>query len=145
VKKELQQGLVTRNSGYRYRDNHGVDMVEYHVDSSKLSQDETDKETQFGGNLSLCIEMDKPLIIFGHEDSIFEKYHMKKSVRVAPYGTTFLLPKDDGQGLMISLLHCYSPGSISSSSDLLVSVAFGCRDMKKPSTWGYQTQQFLRV
>jgi hypothetical protein len=43
--KRVQQGLVTRNSDYRYRDTHGVDMVEYHVDYSKLFQDDVDKET----------------------------------------------------------------------------------------------------
>ena len=76
-------------------------MVEYHVDSSKLFQDDADKETQFGGHLSVRIEMDKPLIIFGHDESIFKQYHMTKSAWVAPDGTTLLVPKDDGQGLMI--------------------------------------------
>jgi hypothetical protein len=41
----VQQRLVTRNSGYRYKNSHGVDMVEDHVDSSKLFQDDADKET----------------------------------------------------------------------------------------------------
>jgi hypothetical protein len=100
--KKVQQGLVPRNSGYRYKNSHGVDMVEYHVDSSKLFQDDADKETRFGGHLSVRIEMDKPLIIFGHDESIFKQYHMTKSAWVAPDGTTVLVPKDDGQGLMIS-------------------------------------------
>ena len=34
--KKVQQGFVTRNSGYQYKDRHGVDMVEYRVDSSKV-------------------------------------------------------------------------------------------------------------
>jgi DnaJ-class molecular chaperone len=99
--KKVQQGLVTRNSGYQYKDSHGVDMVEYHVDFSKLFQDDADKETRFGGHLNVCIEMDKPLI-FGDDKSIFKQYHIMKSAWVAPDGTTVLVPKDDAQGLMIS-------------------------------------------
>ncbi len=52
--------------------------------------------------MSVHIEMDKPLIIFGHDESIFKKYHMTKSAWVAPDGTTVIVPKDDGQGLMTS-------------------------------------------
>ncbi len=49
-------------------------------------------------------EMDKPLIIFGHDESIFKQYHMTKSAWAAPDGTTVLVPKDEGQGLLISAL-----------------------------------------
>jgi hypothetical protein len=69
-KKRVQQGLVTRNSGYRYKNSHGVDMVEYHVGSSKLFQDDADKEAWFSGRLSVHIEMDTSLIIFGHDESM---------------------------------------------------------------------------
>ena len=60
-----------------------------------------DKEAQFSDHPSVHIEMNKPLIIFGHDESIFKNYHMTKSAWVAPDGTTVLVPKDDGQGLMI--------------------------------------------
>ncbi len=53
-------------------------MVEYHVDSSKVFQDDVDKETRFDGHLSIHIEIDKPLIIFGHDESILKQYHMMK-------------------------------------------------------------------
>ncbi len=109
-KTRVQQGLITRNSGYRYKNSHGVDMVEYHVDSSKLFQDDADKETWLSGHLSVHIEMDKPLIIFGHDESIFQQYHMTKSAWVAPNGTTSLVPKDDGQGLMISTFQSHEFG-----------------------------------
>jgi hypothetical protein len=85
-------------------------MVEYHVDSSKLFQDDADKETWLSGHLSVHIEMDKPLIIFGHDESIFQQYHMTKSAWVAPNGTTSLVPKDDGQGLMISTFQSHEFG-----------------------------------
>ena len=77
-------------------------MVEFHVDSNKIFQEEADKETRFGGYLSVRIEMERPLIIFGHDESIFKQYHMTKSAWVALDGTVTIIPKDDGQGLMIS-------------------------------------------
>jgi hypothetical protein len=46
--------------------------------------------------------MERPLIIFGHDESIFKQYHLTKSAWVAPDGTVTIIPKDDGQGLMIS-------------------------------------------
>jgi hypothetical protein len=45
--------------------------------------------------------MDKRLTIFGHTESIFKRYHTTKSTWVASDGSTALVPKDDGQGLMI--------------------------------------------
>ncbi len=72
--KRVQQGLVTRNSGYGYKKSLGVDIAEYYVVSSKLFQDDVDKETWFGGHLSVRIELNKPLIIFGHNESIFLRY-----------------------------------------------------------------------
>ncbi len=48
--EELEkQGLVTKNSGYKYKNRDGINMVEYHVDSNKIFQEEADKETRFGG------------------------------------------------------------------------------------------------
>jgi hypothetical protein len=35
--EELEKkGLVTKNSGYKYKNRDGIDMVEYHVDSNKI-------------------------------------------------------------------------------------------------------------
>jgi hypothetical protein len=89
---------VASNSGYWYKNFDGQNMVEYHVDSSSIFEEKADKETRFGGFLSVWIENDKPLIIFGHDESIFKHYHMTKSAWVALDGTTVLVPKDDGQG-----------------------------------------------
>jgi hypothetical protein len=65
----------------------------------RVQQGDADRGTRFGGHLSVRIEMDTTLIIFGHDESIFKQYH---TAWVAPDGTTVLVPKDDGQGLMIS-------------------------------------------
>ena len=94
---------LKKGGAYRYNQSDtGQGMVEYHVDSNKIFQEEADKETRFGGYLSVRIEMERPLIIFGHDESIFKQYHMTKSAWVAPDGTVTIIPKDDGQGLMIS-------------------------------------------
>jgi hypothetical protein len=103
--EELQnKGLVTINSGYKYKSRDGVDMVEYHVDSCSTFEETLNGTTRFGGHLSVRREPgnDRPLLIFGHDECIFKQYHMTKSAWVAPDGQRVLVPKDDGQGLMIS-------------------------------------------
>jgi hypothetical protein len=42
--------------------------------------------------------------MFGHDESIFKQYHSTKSAWVDPDGKMTIMPKDDGQGLMISAL-----------------------------------------
>jgi hypothetical protein len=52
--KELEKRrLLTWNSGYKYRDNEGKDMVEYHVDSSNAWEEILTNETTFGGISSM--------------------------------------------------------------------------------------------
>ena len=98
-----EKGLVAKNSGYKYTDKNGIDMVEYHVDSSYLFQDQMNKETEFGGKLSVRLEQhEHPLIIFGHDECIFKQFHVTKKAWMGPNGETVLIPKDDGQGVMIS-------------------------------------------
>jgi hypothetical protein len=46
--------------------------------------------------------MERPLIVFWHDELIFKQYHMTISAWVAPDGTVTIIPKDDGQELMIS-------------------------------------------
>jgi hypothetical protein len=101
--EELESGgLVTKNSGYKYTTNDGTVMVEYHVDSCKEFQEKCDRETCFGGYLSVRLGTDRPLLSLGHDEAIFKQYTLTKSAWVAPDGSTVLVPKDDGQGRMIS-------------------------------------------
>jgi hypothetical protein len=76
VTKELgKKRLVTQNSGYKYRDIDGKDMVEYHLDSSNASEEKLTCETRFGGSLSIRRQptvYDLPLVIFGHDECIFK-------------------------------------------------------------------------
>ena len=59
--------------------------------------------TPFGGNLSAKKPADrKPLIVFGQDECIYKQYTFKKKNWHGPNGESPLLPKDEGQGLMIS-------------------------------------------
>ncbi len=86
------KGLVPRDSGYRFMSKNGKEMVEYHVNSCKEFQERMNEALKFGGNLILRMKKEEnPLIMFGHNKAIFKQYLLTK-----------LVPKDDGQGVMIS-------------------------------------------
>jgi hypothetical protein len=44
----------------------------------------------------------KPVMILGQDKCIFKQYNLTKKSRVVPDRTRALLPKDDGQGIMVS-------------------------------------------
>jgi hypothetical protein len=97
------KGLVPRDSGYRYTTENGEEMVEYHVDSCTEFQERMNSETKFSGNLSVRMNKEqKPLIMFGHDEAIFKQYLLAKKSWYGPDGIFILVPKDDGQGFMIS-------------------------------------------
>jgi hypothetical protein len=78
-------------------------MVEYHVDCCHLFQDRMNKETKFGGELSVRKDpQEKALIMFGHDECVFKQYTMSTKSWIGPNGETVPVPKDDGQGIMIS-------------------------------------------
>ena len=98
-----EDGIVPKGSGYKY-DINGEAMVEYHVDSANVFQERMNG-TKYGGDLSVQRNIhDKPLIIFGHDECIFKQYLLTKKNWVGPNGELALVPKDDGQGVMISAL-----------------------------------------
>ncbi len=93
-------GLISPNSGYRYTEESGAHN---HVDSHQEFQDKMNKETELGGNLSVRMQSGKrPLIMFGHDECIFKQYLLTKKAWTLPTGETQLVPKDEGQGVMIS-------------------------------------------
>jgi hypothetical protein len=97
------KSLVPRDSGYRYMTENGEEMVEYHVDSCTEFQERMHSETKFGGNLSVRMNREeKPLLMFGHDEAIFKQYLLTKKSWYGPDGISVLVPKDDGQGVMIS-------------------------------------------
>ena len=52
----------------------------------------------------------KPLIIFGQDEFIFKQYTFTKKAWVGPNGEKMLIPKDDGQGIMISAFQSHEFG-----------------------------------
>ena len=50
----------------------------------------------------------KPLIIFGHDNKcIFKQYLLMKKSWIGPNGKNMLVPKDEGQGIMLSALQSH--------------------------------------
>jgi hypothetical protein len=86
-------------------------MVEYHVDSCTELQERMNSETKFGENLSMRMNKEeKPLIMFGHNEAIFKQYLLTKKSWYGPDGISVLVPKGDGQGVMISAFQCRELG-----------------------------------
>ena len=57
----------------------------------------------YGGSLSVRRDKSsKPLIIFGQDEAIFKQFLFRKRQWVGPDGQRPLIPKDEGQGVMIS-------------------------------------------
>ncbi len=78
-------------------------MVEFHVDDLKLFQQEMNEKNVWGGRLSAWFPNRlKPLIIIGDDECIFKQYSLSKKYWVAPDGQQVLVPKDEGQGVMVS-------------------------------------------
>ena len=44
----------------------------------------------------------KPIVILGHAECIFKQYQFTNRAYVSDKGTTCIIPKDDGIGIMIS-------------------------------------------
>ena len=93
-----------KEDAFKIKNSDGTFSYEYHVDYSELFVDMV-RHLPFGGHLSHRRPPNsKPLIIFGQDESIFRQFAMTKSCWYGPDGTTALVPKDDGQGVMISAL-----------------------------------------
>jgi hypothetical protein len=98
----VTKGELEKNSGYKYNENDGSKWVELHVDMHPSFQDECN-HLPYGGQLSKRKPAnEKPLMIIGQDECIFKQYTLTKKSWVSPSGTRALLPKDDGQGIMVS-------------------------------------------
>jgi hypothetical protein len=96
-KHELHDGM-----GHKFQKNDSTYHVELHVDDHPTFQDECNS-LPYGGNLSVRKDPNvKPLLIMGQDESIFKQYSLSKKSWSDPDGTRALLPKEDGQGVMIS-------------------------------------------
>jgi hypothetical protein len=95
---------VHKDFGYCYTTSDGIEMVEYHTDDSYPIFAKALKEfPKFGGNLSVRFPIgEKPLVMFGQDECIFKQFTVHSSCWVSETAGRPLMPKDDGQGVMIS-------------------------------------------
>jgi hypothetical protein len=107
-------------------------MVEYHVNAYREFQEKMNKETKFGGNLSVRLKKEeKLLIMFGHDEAIFKEYLLMKKAWYGPVGKSLLVPKDDGHGVMISAFQVRKLGfGMASTKEQLDEVNFLRRGKK---------------
>jgi len=61
-----EQCILAKNSGYRYTDDEGNEMVEFHIDTCHVFEEKANNETEFGGWLSVrrrcALDFDKNFI-----------------------------------------------------------------------------------
>jgi len=80
-------------------------MVELHVDKIPGNEILTriNRECCFGGNLSVRKNNnEKPIFSFGQDECIFRQFIFTGSSWTGPKGGQGIIPKDEGNGLMIS-------------------------------------------
>ena len=103
--KMIDEGEILNGIGYKFNnenDNNNT-YIEFHVDDHPSFAHSCYLITSFGGNLSVKFPLgSKPIIIFGQDECIFKQYAFRKKGWTGPNGERPLMPKDDGQGLMIS-------------------------------------------
>jgi len=102
--KYVDEGLLVPEKGYRYKSQEGLEMVELHIDEIPDSELLTNinLSVPFGGNLSIRkMPEEKPLLSFGHDECIFRQYIFTLSAWSGPRGEQAIIPKDEGNGLMI--------------------------------------------
>ena len=105
----VKEGKLDEKLGYNHVLN-GIDMVEYHVDDHVEFQTACNN-LPYGGNLSVRKPPHlKPLFILGQDECIFKQYLFNKGLWMSPDGKKQLIPKDEGQGLMLSSFCCHELG-----------------------------------
>ena len=97
----VKKGSLDESSGYEY-DQNNQKWYEYHVDDH-LDFQERCKDLPFGGRLSVRMPKDQePIMILGQDECIFRQFVFSKGMWTCPQGHKQLLPKDQGQGIMLS-------------------------------------------
>jgi hypothetical protein len=95
--------MIPKNSGFRYQDENGNSMVELYIDFCHHFAERANKETEYRGWVSIQKAEEEPaLMMFGHDECIFKQFYTTNKSWKASNGETLLMPKDDGQGVMIS-------------------------------------------
>ena len=92
-----KQNLI-ENVGYRYKEG-DVEMIEFHIDDVPFNCNDITMNLPYGGNLSV-LNNEKPLFLFGHDESIFGQFSFSTKTWKAPSGQQTLIPKDEGRGIL---------------------------------------------
>jgi hypothetical protein len=99
--KLVTDGEVHHRLGCHYKD--GNELVEYYVDDSDCLF-KMGSSLKYGGNLSHKMKADeKPLFMFGQDKALFKQYLLSPRAWSGRNGKQPLLPKDKGQGVMLSV------------------------------------------
>ena len=97
----VKEGKIEKELGFKYNQN-GMVHYEFHVDDHTIFQ-MRGNSLPYGGGLSVRKPPhEKPLMILGQDECIFKQYLFTAGAWVMPNGTKELIPKDEGQGVMIS-------------------------------------------
>ena len=96
-------------------------MYEFHADDCKELHTIENEKFEFGGTTShLKSPNDRPLMIFGQDEAVFNQYSMNNLQWVGPNGERALLPKTAGCGIMVSAFQSRELGfGVSISSEEL--------------------------
>ena len=87
--------------GYTYTGIDGNPMIEFHVDNHPCLQEwANNKYGNFGGNISVRVTNQKPIIIFGQDESLFNQFSLGIKQWVGASGEISFLPKSEGIGIM---------------------------------------------
>ena len=131
--KLVSSGELEESIGYHYTDKNNKQMVEYHVDDNILFQTRCD-DLPYGGNLSVRKPpATKPLMIIGQDECIFKQYLFTAGYWMMPDGTKQLVPKDEGNGIMLSSFTCRELGYGCPISDDVLEAVNLLREGKKYS------------
>ena len=101
------------HQGYTFRNPAGIEMVKFFLDNYDFLHSLADKMGfgLLGGNLSICKpQHQKPLMIFGQDESVFNQFLLKPKQWVAPQGQRAILPKTEGMSLMLSAFQSRESG-----------------------------------
>jgi len=102
--EELEKNPLKKGFGHSYDDDDGQRMRELHVDCHDALLDYISPETAlFGGNLSVRFPSGmRPLIIVGQDEMITYQFLFSAKSWKGPMGEALILPKGEGEGIMIS-------------------------------------------
>ena len=97
--------IVCLSDAYVYSTEDDVTMYEFHVDCAQkqLADYVSDELRARGGNLSVRKPPDdKPLIILGQDEAVYKQFVLGRRQWVLPGGRRAILPKTEGDGIMVS-------------------------------------------